>query len=148
LADEILHEYDVEWLNAYLALPIFKQVLADGTDTTLLYVVYSLIRNRFRYIHPKNDSYKLLQEIHNWIFIVMVLLAVADASLYSYAQVYTVSHDTAIEISKWYRNIHLSYVTVYCAATLEIFACAVVIIKQSGKKQTRVSRVRKEGERL
>jgi hypothetical protein len=148
LADEILHEYDLEMLNAYLALPIAKQILANGTDTTLLYVVYSLIRNRFDYIHAENDSYKRLQEIHNGAFIVMVLFAIADASLYSYAQVYTVSHDNAINISNRYRDIHLSYVTVYCAATLEIFACAVVIFKQSGEKQTRVSRDRKEREFL
>jgi len=103
LADEILHEYDLEMLNAYLALPIFKQVLANGTDTTLLYIVYSLIRNRFEYIQAEHDSYKRLQGIHNWVFIVMILFAIADASLYSYAQVYTVSHDTvahnAINIS-------------------------------------------------
>jgi hypothetical protein len=99
LADEILHEYDLEMLNAYLALPISKQVLANGTDTTLLYVVYSLIRNRFNYIQAEHESYKRLQEIHNGVFIVIVLFAIADASLYSYAQVYTLSHDNAINIS-------------------------------------------------
>jgi len=135
-------------LNTYLALPISKQVLANGTDTTLLYVIYSLIRNRFDYIQAEHDSYKPLQEIHNGVFIVMVIFAIADASLYSYAQVYTVSHDNAINISNWYRDIHLSYVTVYCAVTLEILACAVVIFKQSGKKQSRVSRHRKERECL
>jgi len=33
----------------------------------------------------------------------------------------------------------MSYVTLYCAAVLEIFACAVFIFKRSGKKQTRIS---------
>jgi hypothetical protein len=143
MADEIVHEFGLDIISAYLALPIVKQVLANGTDATLIYVVYSVIKNRFCYIRREKDGYKPVQNIHRGIFILMLLFAVADAGLYSYAQVYTTSNDAeetkAINISNWYRNIHLSYIAVYCAVILEMFACAVFISKQSPPTQTSVS---------
>jgi hypothetical protein len=159
MADEIVHEFALDMISAYLALPIVKQVLANGTDATLIYVVYSVIENRFCYIRREKDAgkdggkdgrkdgekggYKPVQNIHRGIFILMLLFAAADAGLYSYAQVYTTSNDAekteAINISNWYRNFHVSYITVYCAVILEMFACAVFISKQSRPKQTRVS---------
>jgi hypothetical protein len=143
MADEIVHEFGLDMISAYLALPIVKQVLANGTDATLIYVVYSVINNRFRCIGPEKDEYVRVQYIHIGTFVLMLLFAVADAGLYSYAQVYTVSNDAqetkAINISNWYRNIHLSYITVYCAVILEMFVCAIFISKQSRLRQTRVS---------
>ena len=104
MADEIVHEFGLDMISAYLALPIVKQVLANGTDATLIYVIYSVIENRFRYI--REDGYVLVQCIHIGTFVLMLLFAVADASLYSYAQVYTVANDAqetkAINITNWY----------------------------------------------
>ena len=143
MADEIVHELGLDRITAYLALPIVKQVLANGTDATLIYVVYCVIKNRFRCIRPKKDRYVQAQHIHMGIFVLVLLFAVADAGLYSYTQVYTVSNDAedskAINISNWYRNIHLSYITIYCAVILEMFTCAVFIFQQSSPNQTRVS---------
>ncbi|CZR57851.1 uncharacterized protein PAC_07740 [Phialocephala subalpina] len=144
MADEIVHELGLDMITAYLALPIVKQVLANGTDATLIYVVYCVIKNRFRCIRPKKDRYVQAQHIHMGIFVLMLLFAVADAGLYSYTQVYTVSNDAedskAINISNWYRNIHLSYITIYCAVILEMFTCAVFIFQQSSPNQIRISK--------
>jgi hypothetical protein len=143
MADEIVHEYNFNVPTAYLALPIFKQVLANGTDTTLIHVVYCVIRNRFRSITAENNGFERVQHIHLGIFLIMILFATADASLYSYGQVYTVTNDAedtnAIKVSNWYRNIHISYITVYCAVILEMFACAVFISKKSQPPASRVS---------
>jgi hypothetical protein len=145
MADEIVHEFGLDMISAYLALPIVKQVLANGTDATLIHVIYGVIENLFRYI--RKDGYLLVECIHIGTFVLMLLFAVADAGLYSYAQVYTVSNDAqetkAINISNWYRNIHLSYITVYCTVTLEMFVCAIFISKQSRPRQTSVSWARK-----
>lgn len=142
MADEIVHEYEFKVPNAYLVLPIFKQVLANGTDTTLLYVIYTIISVQFSHSTTEGNRYKAIGCTHFWIFIFMVLWGIADASLYSYTQVYTVTHDggnpTAINLSNWYRRIHMSYVSIYCAVSLEMFACALFIFKQS-RPRTRVS---------
>jgi len=96
MADEIVHEYGLNMLSAYLALPIVKQVLANGTDTTLIYVVYSVIGNRFRQIRPEKSGYELVQYIHMGIFVLMLLFGIADTGLFSYAQAYPLS-DSAEE---------------------------------------------------
>jgi hypothetical protein len=146
MADEIVHEYGLNFLSAYLALPIIKQVLANGTDTTLIYVVYSVIKNRFRFIRSEKNGYEGLQYTHLGIWTLILLFGIADAGLFSYAQVYTLSDGVeetkAINISAWYRNIHLSYTTVYSVVALEMFACAVFISQRSRPTQTRVSRAR------
>jgi hypothetical protein len=142
MADEIVHEYGLNMQSAYLALPIVKQVLANGTDTTLLYVVYSVIGNRFRQIRPEKSGYELVQHIHIGIFVLMLLFGIADAGIFSYAQAYPLSDGAeetkAINISNWYRNIHLCYITVYCAVILEMLASAVFIFSKSQPEQTRV----------
>jgi hypothetical protein len=74
MADEIIHEYRLNIVSTYLALPIVKQVLANGTNTTLIHVVYSLIGNQFRHIRPENNGYKLVQCIHTGIFLLMLSL--------------------------------------------------------------------------
>jgi hypothetical protein len=143
MADEIVHEYELDVPNIYLLLPVVKQVLSNGTDTALLFVVYSVIRNRFRYTKTEKFAYGRVPFIHIGIYVGMLLFGVADAALFSYAQVFTVSHDTedpsVIKISNWYRNIHLSYVTVYCVVILEMFTCAGFIFKQSTIEPSRVS---------
>jgi hypothetical protein len=152
MADEIVHEFGLDMITAYLALPIVKQVLANGTDATLIYIVYSVIKNQFRQI--RKGGYIELQHIHMGIFVLMLLFALGDAGLYSYAQVYTISdyaeESNAITISNWYRNIHLSYIIAYCAVILEMFACAVFIFQRSSllPKQIRVSSAYKMEKRL
>jgi hypothetical protein len=140
MADEIVHEYDLDLISAYLALRIIKQVLANGTDTTLIYVIYRVIKNRFCSFRSENNEYQLAQNLHLGIFVLILLFGVSDAGLYSYAQVYTVSDDAeynkAINISNWYRNIHISYIIVYCVVVLEMFGSAVFILRQ---KESRVS---------
>jgi hypothetical protein len=140
MADEIVHEYGLNMISAYLALPIIKQVLANGTDTTLIYVIYRVIKNRFCCIRPEKYGYQVAQNTHLGVFVLILLFGVSDAGLYSYAQVYTVSDDAdyakAVNISNWYRNIHISYITVYCAVALEMLGSAVFISRQN---QSRVS---------
>ena len=142
MADEILHEYGVDIPTIYLALPIIKQILTNGSDTTLIYVVYSVITNRFLHIKREKNGFELVQYLHLGVFLLMLLFGIADAGLFSYAQVYTVADLTeepnAINVINWYRNIHLSYITVYCAVILEMYACAVFIFKHSRPTQTRV----------
>jgi hypothetical protein len=147
MADEIIHEYGLNVVIAYLALPIIKQVLANGSDTTLIYVVYSVIRNRFRHIGQEKNGYETLQFVHTGVFCIMLLFGIADAGLFSYAQSYILYDDedetNAINITNWYRNIHLSYITVYCTVTLEMFACALFIFNHSRPPRPRVSLLEK-----
>jgi hypothetical protein len=142
MADEIIHEYKVNMTGAYLILPILKQVLSNGTDTTLIYVVYSVIKNRFIYCNAEQGGYKTIQNIHLGIWILILLVGVADTVLYSYAQVY-ISHNInnakAVSISNWYKSIHLPYVTAYCAISVEMFASAGFIWRDSRPIQTKVS---------
>ncbi len=63
MADEIIHEYALDMTDAYLALPI-KQVLAKGTDTTLIYVVYSATKSLFIRYSVQQGMHKLIKNIH------------------------------------------------------------------------------------
>lgn len=140
MADEIIHEYGFNMMAAYLALPILKQVLANGTDTTLIYVAYSVIKNRFLYLRPQKGGYEPVQWLHLGIWVVILLFGIADAGLFSYAQVYMHNDNAkALNLSNWYKNIHLSYVTVYCAVVLEMFGCAIFIFKELQPRLTGVS---------
>lgn len=148
MADEIVHEYGLDMTGAYLALPILKQVLSNGTDTTLIYVVYSVIKNRFIYCNVERGGHELTQHIHLGVWLLMLLFGVADAVLNSIAQVYisnNIDSAKAANISNWYRNIHLPYVTAYCAVSIEMFASGVIIWWQSREMQTRVSWVQDYG---
>ena len=60
MADEIVHKYGLNMLSACLALPIVKHVLANGTDTTFIRVVYSVIGNRFCQIKQEKSGYELV----------------------------------------------------------------------------------------
>jgi hypothetical protein len=146
MADEIIHEYRLNMTGSYLVLPILKQVLSNGTDTTLIYVVYSVIKNRFIYCNAEQGGYKATQNIHQGIWILILLVGIADTVLYSYAQVYISNHihnAKAVSISNWYSSIHLPYVTAYCAISVEMFASAGFIWRDSRPVQTRVSSMQK-----
>jgi hypothetical protein len=126
--------------NAYIALQVIKQLLANGTDCILLFVVYRVISNRFCYIKKNQVAYKSTRQTHVGLAVLVFLIGLVDSVVYVYAQIFIATHDTddagAINISNWYRDIHLSFTSLYCAVSLEMFACAVWIISQS---QSRVS---------
>ena len=73
MAYEILHEYSLNMTSAYLVFPIIKQVLANGTDTPLIYVIYRAIKNRLCCPRPEKIGYQLAQNIHSGIFVLMLL---------------------------------------------------------------------------
>jgi hypothetical protein len=140
VADEIIHEFGLgSKIGPYLALPILKQVFANATDTILIFILYSVIKNRFQQLRPKTQKYPQAQLIHmgTWLFI--FLFGIADEGLFFYAQAYVTSDDInpakAVNIVNWYKNIHLSYVTIYCAVILEVFACSFVIWREARQKQ-------------
>ena len=142
MADEIIHEYGVNMTGAYLILPILKQVLSNGTDTTLIYVVYSVIKNRFIHCNPERAGLERIEDTHLGIWIVILLFGITDLVLYSVAQVYisdNIDSAKGANISNWYRRIHLPYVAIYCAISVEMFVNGVFIWWQSRSKQTKVS---------
>jgi hypothetical protein len=133
--DGIAHEYEPTVPRAYLALPVIKQLLANGTDTTLLFVIYRVIKNRFRAIKRDKDAYNSTQRIHVGLAVLVFLLGLADSILYVYSQIYTATHDAgnagATNIFNWYKDVNLSYTSAYCVVSLEMFACAIWIFNKS-----------------
>jgi hypothetical protein len=145
LADEIVHEFDFDIPDVYLLMPILKQALANAIDTTLLYVIYSLISNRFVYLarEKKGPGPEKVQRTHFRTLVGMLLFGIVDAALFSYIQVYLLTDDTdnakAVKYSNWYRYIHMSYITIYCAVVLEMSACAIFIFEKSRPLTSHVS---------
>jgi hypothetical protein len=70
----------------------------------------------------------------------IVVLGVADAFLAAYGQIFAESNSTemvyGLDATNWYRNLHMTYTTVYCAAALEMFACAVFIFNRPRRAKT------------
>ena len=140
LADEIIHEFGLSSVvGPYLALPILKQVFAYATDTILIFVLYSVIKNRFKHLRHGTQDYAQAQRLHMGTWLVIFLFGIADEGLFFYAQTYVEYDDVdpakALNIVNWYKNIHLSYVTIYCAITLEIFTRSVIIWREARQKQ-------------
>ena len=88
-------------------------------------------------------SYVSVSFSHFGTLIGMLLFGIADAALFSYIQVYLLTDDTdnakAVKYSNWYRYIHLSYITIYCAVVLEMSACAIFIFEKSRPLTSHVS---------
>jgi uncharacterized membrane protein YozB (DUF420 family) len=140
LADEIIHEFGLSSVvGPYLALPILKQALANATDTILIFVLYSIIRNRYKHLRPGTQDHAQVHRIHMGTWLVIFLLGIADEGLFFYAQTYVESDDIdpakALNMVNWYKNIHLSYVIIYCTIVLEIFARSVRIWREARQKQ-------------
>jgi hypothetical protein len=140
LADEIIHEFGLSSVvGPYLALPILKQALANATDTILIFVLYSIIRNRYKHLRPGTQDHAQAPRIHMGTWLVIFLLGIADEGLFFYAQTYVESDDIdpakALNMVNWYKNIHLSYVIIYCTIVLEIFARSVRIWHEARQKQ-------------
>jgi hypothetical protein len=140
LADEIIREFGLSSVvGPYLALPILKQVFANATDTTLIFVLYSVIKNRFKHLRPGTQDYAQAQRLHMGTWFLIVLFGIADEGLFFYSQTYVESDDIdpakALNIVNWYKDIHLSYVTIYCAITLEIFTRSVMIWHEARQKR-------------
>jgi hypothetical protein len=116
-------------------LLVIDKVLSTGTDTALPFVVYRVIKNRLCHIKNNTDGYSALHYAHLGIAGLIVILGVVDAFLDAYSQIFAENDSTemfyGLDATKWYRNIHMTYTTVYCAAALEMFACAVFIFNKS-----------------
>lgn len=114
-----------------MALPITRQILANGTDATLLYVIYTVLGNRLSCIGDV-----IVNILHTIVYTVMALVGIADAALFIYAQVLTATQNsknpTVVSTSDWYRKIHMAYTSLYCAVALEMFACAFFLIRKFG----------------
>jgi hypothetical protein len=143
--DEITHEFNANQPVVYLALRVIGQILTAGTDTTLPFVVYRVIKNRLSHIKNDANGYNAIHYAHLGIAVLVVLLGVIASFLFSYGQIFIEIHTTeeayGINISNWYMYIQLTYTSVYCGVTLEMLACAVFIFKKSGptNTQSRVS---------
>jgi len=131
-------------------LLLVKNTIDNGTDTTLIFVVYNVITNRFRNVRRDHDGNASLWYMHFGIAAIKALLGLADAAVGDYAQIITTADgadsDNSVNLANLYGKIHLTYTTVYCAVTLEMLACAVFIFKQSKLTGTesRVSKAQKE----
>ena len=140
LADEIIHEFGLSSVvGPYLALPILKQVFANATDTILIFVLYSIISNRSKHLRPRTQDHAQAHRIHMGTWLLIFLLGIADEGLFFYAQTYVEYDDIdpakALNIVNWYKNIHLSYVIIYCTIILEIFACSIRIWHEARQKR-------------
>jgi hypothetical protein len=146
IADEL--ESSISFISTVLHL--VKNTIDNGTDTTLIFVVYNVIMNRFQNVRRGHDGNTSLRYIHFGIAAITALLGLADAAAGDYAQIITTADgadtDNSVNLANMYGKIHLTYTTVYCVATLEMLACAVFIFKQSKLTGTesRVSKAQKE----
>jgi hypothetical protein len=99
-----------------------------------------VIKNRLCYIENQANGYSVLHYAHLGIASSIVVLGVVDAFLDAYGQIFAESNSTemfyGLDATNWYRNLHMTYTTVYCAAALEMFACAVFIFNKSRPTNT------------
>lgn len=140
LADEIIHELGLSSvLGPYLALAILKQVFANATDTTLIFVLYSVLKNRLKHLGTPDKSYSRMQLSYMATWLLIFLFGLADEGLFFYAQSYVGLSDIdpakVVYWVNWYKNIHLSYVSVYCAIVLEIFYRSVALYHEAKRKR-------------
>jgi len=116
-------------------LRLVKNTIDNGTDTTLIFVVYNVIMNRLYRVRRDNDGNTLLRYIHFGIAAITALLGLADAAVGDYAQSITTADgddsDNSVKLADLYGKIHLTYTAVYCVVTFEMLACAVFVFKQS-----------------
>jgi hypothetical protein len=100
-----------------------------------------VIKNQLCYIKNDATAYSGLHYTHLGIAGLLVVLGVVDGFLAGYGQIFadTNSPETfyGLDASDWYRNLHMAYTTIYCAAALEMFACAVFIFNKSKPANTR-----------
>lgn len=145
VADGTVHELQIKVPKAYLVVPALKPVIANGTDVTLIGLIYVIIKNRFHYVRP--GGYKFWHQFHtNAIIVLLTLLALADTFLYIDVQAIawgktietsvckSVDHNkeikTLIAMADWYQRIHLIYTCIFLAVTLEIVACILFVLKR------------------
>jgi hypothetical protein len=146
IANEL--ESTISYVSTVLGL--VKNTIDNGTDISLIFVIYNVITNRFRNVRRNHDGNTSLRYMHFGIAAITALLGLADAAVGDYAQTITTTDgadsDNSVNLANLYRKIHLTYTTVYCVVTLEMLACAVFIFKQSKLTGTesRVSKAQKE----
>jgi hypothetical protein len=144
-AYEITLELDANKPIVHIALIVIEQILSTATDTALPFVVYRVIKNRLSHIKNDEERYSTTNYTHLGIAILLAVFRIVDAFLDAYGQIFIQINAPevawGINISNWYRNIHLTYMALFCAVTLEMFACAVFIFNKSRPKttQSRVS---------
>lgn len=156
LIDGIIHELQIEVPKAYLIIPALKPVIANGTDVTLVGLLYVIVKNRFRHIRP--DGYILLQKVHRrGVVSLLAVLGLADTILYINVQGVawgktieslfcksvddTTGMKALVAVADWYQRIHLLYTSIFFLVTIEIVACVIFILKKSPTQRMR-SRVR------
>lgn len=143
-ADGMIHEYTFTVSAAFLILPALKPVLVDLADVTLIGVVFRIIKNRNRWLTKDLVGFKTWQRIHSLALILLVLFAVADIALYIYTEVLVFTK--LIDIPKLnkaasrYKYIHITYMTMYFAASVDILVCAGLLMFRKWR-QDRRSRV-------
>jgi hypothetical protein len=118
-----------------IVLLLVKNTIDNGTDITLIFVIYNVITNRIRNVRREHDGKTSLRYMHFGIAAITALLGLADAAVGDYAQIITTSDgadsDNSVNLSSLYGKIHLTYTAIYCVVALEMLACAVFIFKQS-----------------
>lgn len=134
-ADEVTLELNENKPFVHIALIVIEQILSSGTDSALPFVVYKVIKNRLAYIANDNEDYSTANYIHLGVAILLAVFRVVDAFLAAYGQIFIQINAPemawGINISNWYKNIHLTYTSLFCAVALEMFACAVFIFNKS-----------------
>lgn len=150
MADQIVTAIVPTLPSFYVFMPILKQVLANVPDTTLFYVVYGVIENRLDDIGRDGRSYDKFKLAHKLIIpSIMVVLGLADAAIYLYAQVSFMSITTssspstinnAVNLAGIYTKLHLTYVAAYVAVAIEILCCAILIFRRATHPRSKVRR--------
>ena len=143
--DGMLHEYALEVPSAFLILPALKSIIDDLSEIVLIGVIYRIIKNRNRWLTSNEIGYKWWQTAHTGTTTLLTILAVADTALSIDAQVLLFNNDIdsseLIAAAARYKDIHLAYVTVYLATTIEILFCTI-FLKIQARRQDRPNKVR------
>lgn len=152
MADGTVHELRIKVPKAYLVVPALKPVIANGTDVTLIGLLYVIIENRFHHIRP--GGYNVWHQVHRRAILVLLgLFALADTVLYIDFQALAWGKNTQdlacksvsqskeikglISVADWYQRIHLIYTVIFLVVTLEIVACVVFVLKRSPMERMR-----------
>ena len=131
-------------------LLLVKNTIDNGTDITLIFVVYNVITNRFHNVRRDHDGNISLRYIHFGISGITALLGIADAAAGDCTNIIKTTDgadsDNSVNLASLYGKIDLTYTAVYCVVTLEMLGCAVFIFKQSklARAENRVSKYQKQ----
>ena len=140
-ADGMVHEYTPRVPSAFLILPALKPVINNTADVTLIGVIYRIVKNCCCWLTGDHKGYEIWQLFHHGAIFLLAIFALADTAFYIYVQVLLFVTDTVdhrlVEVAARYKDIHLTYTTLYLAVSIEILTFVAFLFVQTRRQNLR-----------